>query len=121
VSDDGAPEHEWAEMMQVRVIDRSGRVEPMPPIMADTLPIKLVDRAFGRLESRRPFPELGLGAAYIETAALNRENKGPSVWTPTGAPALFNSKVDYELLRSVAAYFDRNVKSFLDTPARDPE
>lgn len=121
VSDDGAPEHEWTEMMQARILDREGRVELMPPVMVDTLPMRLVQRAFGRLDSRRPFPELGLGAAFIAASNWDQQNKEPSVWTPTGAAASLNEKVDEKLLRSVAAYFDGNFKSFLDTPARDPE
>lgn len=64
VSDD-SPEHEWQEFERVRVIDNKGRVERVSPIRLDVMPMKLIYRAFGRLEGHRKWPELGLAAAYV--------------------------------------------------------
>ena len=118
VSDD-SPEHAWQEVNRARVIDKKGTAELLPPARIDTMPMNLIHRAFGRLESRQAWPELGLAAAYVLASAFSLQGTGGASWQSQVRPAGKN-EMNIDLLSSVGEYFDTNASSFLDHPRFDP-
>lgn len=119
VSDD-SPEHEWQEFERVRVIDNKGTVERVSPIRLDVMPMKLIHRAFGRLEGRKTWPELGLAAAYVLAETFSVRGPAGASWMPRACPAERND-MSCDLLSAVGEYFEANASSFLDNPRFDPD
>ncbi|MNQ83351.1 hypothetical protein D3C85_984280 [compost metagenome] len=118
VSDD-SPEHAWQEVQRARVIDKKGTAEWLAPARIDTMPMNLIHRAFGRLESRQTWPELGLAAAYVLASSFCLQKGLGASWQPQVSPAERN-EMSLDLLSSVGEYFDANASSFLDNPRFDP-
>lgn len=118
VSDD-SPEVAWQELQRVRVIDKMGTAERLAPVRIDTMPMNLIQRAFGRLESREAWPELGLAAAYVFSGAFCSQGRTGTSWQPLARAAARN-EMNLSLLSAVAKYFDANASSFLDNPRFDP-
>jgi hypothetical protein len=118
VSDD-SPEVAWQEVQRARVIDKKGTAERLSPIRIDTMPMNLINRAFGRLESRQTWPELGLAAAYVFSGAFCPQGRAATSWQPLASPATRN-EMNLSLLSAVAEYFHENASSFLDNPRFDP-
>lgn len=113
---DQSPEAAWQEKHVVRVLDSNGRVSHPEPIMIDYMPADLINRAIGRLESRRDtnpnFNKLGLLASYISDHGN---------WTPSGSAAALNPKTSQDLLDAVANYYHRHPNRFLKTLRWPPE
>lgn len=120
---DMSPEHAWRAMGRAQVIDKKGQVKILPPIPVDWLPIDLMKRAFGRLcLVSGDCQEIGLVAAFMGVSddEIIGASRQMSVWMPETRKSLRNQNIARDLLKSVASYFDRNWKSFLNCPRYDP-
>lgn len=123
VTDDISPREVWREMGVARILDSDGRVEFLPNIDHDMMPIDLMHRAMGRLEALTPGSELGLIVAYLgrtkeELVGIDERS---SMYLPDCRRALLNQKPSMELLHSVAACFEKYHQRFLDNPRHDPK
>lgn len=115
---DTSPESAWREMGVAEKIDDDGRVKILPNIMTDMMPADLMNRGLGRLRANRRIPELGLLAAYLETAP--RAGFGNSFWFPEGMAARFNPKVTTDTLERIGDFYHANVGRFIMTPRFPP-
>ncbi len=121
ISDDSPPSS-WELMHAYRILDRAGRVERIPDQRVDTLPMKLMDRTYGRLLANAPDPDLGLAAVYM----VKPTKSGSAIlapdryWLPDCRPASVNSSWRKETVDLVADYVERHPTAFLATPRFDP-
>ncbi len=121
ISDESPPEA-WKEMLGCTVLDSSGRVSEPKPVLVDTMPMMLIDRALGRLLANSPNSELGLVSAYMGRWREEGRSILPSNgrWFPSGRPAQLNSKSDIEAMMKVYRFYGDNIMSFIRIPRFDP-
>ena len=108
VSDDAPPEN-WREVQVTRLLDESGRCEPLRTVKADLMPADLIRRSFGRLCAIERDGTLGVVAAYVGRRG---------VWQPEGRPCAPNEKSNQQVLDAIHSYYGVNWDSFVDTPRR---
>ena len=119
---DGSPEHAWRTMGRAEVLDGyTGRARLLPDAPHDMLPSDLMERAYGRLVANSRNKDHGLGAVYLEkwSEELGRFDMN-GFWFPNCRRAEPNGAVSDELMESVGRYYQRNARTFLATPSRDP-
>lgn len=118
---DRSPREMWRKMNVARVLDSDGRVEFLPSILADWLPIDLMNRSFGRLvKATSEQTRIGLVAAYLGSDDDEIAKRAKPMWFPATRKAQLNPDTQRSLLTSVADLFTRAPQLFLDNPRYDP-
>jgi len=117
VSDDSPPEA-WEEMSAFRVLDSSGRVAGPETHRVDTMPISLMNRAFGRLLSNCPDDHLGLVAAYLGKWREDERSISPNsgFWFPNGREAELSPNYSIAAMTAVCSYYERARLRFFESP-----
>ena len=107
---DQSPEDKWKEVMMSRVINAdTGEIELIGTVKQDLMPVDLMERAYGRLNTNCPNDNLGLLASYLEL----KETKGK--WFPEGRSSNFNAKSSKDTLDKIADFYYRHFELFMDT------
>jgi hypothetical protein len=113
---DSSPREAWRRMMAAAVINSEGEVGEND---IDAMPIDLIQRVYGRLESNCLVPTIGLLSAYINHPQVVETKSGRTTWIPEGREAAQNSFSAF-LLDALERYYLRNSSSFIAIPRFDP-
>jgi hypothetical protein len=114
---DSSPRSAWSEMMAVKILDDQGNCSSPGPVWIDALPLKLIERAFGRLsKAGTKDDEIGLVAAYVGRMGRQVEPSKPGTWTAEHRAAGTNPRLSRNLLASIADYFEAHPEWWLETP-----
>ena len=114
-----SPEDAWEEMMGYQVLDQYGKVGEQFFQRIDTLPIQLINRAYGRLEKACKRAELGLTSAFVRYAnpeVARRHAK--STWYAEGREAQRSPRASPDLMRAVGRLFATAPEIWFDNPRR---
>ncbi len=119
---DQSPEHAWEPMMRTLVLDEEGRCAPLENVLVDKMPYNLMARAIDRLRSTRKNPAIGLVAAFFgaSDADFLGRPRGDNMWYPDVLKGQRNANMKLSTLHSVANFFERDCRQFMDTPRFDP-
>lgn len=107
---DNSPVSAWEGLMAAKVLDvETGRLRIFESIRVDTMPSNLISRSFGRLQANCTHKSLGLLAAHISFDS-------GGFWSPLTKPAEKNTRVSSVALNSIAEFYAKNFRQFMDTP-----
>lgn len=109
VVSDRSPESEFVEYISVKLVD--DQIGEMCPVRADPLPIRLTDRAFGRLEANARDCRIGLFAECMH---------GEGVYLPCGRPCGYFGYTK-ECVTSLAQFYNKETDMFFRLPRYAPE
>lgn len=109
VSDQSPPDHH-EEMSIARIVDTdSESVEFSGKRMMDMMPMRLMERSFGRLKANCQISHLGLLASYIHA-----DKRG--YWFPIGRSALKNPNSSLQFQEKLGEFYQSNVDRFINIP-----
>jgi hypothetical protein len=104
---DDSPRSSWSSILKTQVIDaNSGRVREPWPVLADLLPMRLIQRSFGRLKAIPNRMSLGFFATHV----------GKVRWNPSGRKAIRNPAMSLEMINAIRNYYELYADRFLDAP-----
>jgi hypothetical protein len=110
VTSDISPKEAWKSVGRARVL-KDDKVELLPDVDADWLPVDLVRRSFGRLAANCTRPEIGLVAAYVNDRLSKRDRN--LFWLPLCRRVLPNPKFDPSVARLVGQFYEQHSHRFL--------
>lgn len=114
---DQSPSHAWQEMTAFKVLNANGSIgEPLDQ-RVDTLPVSLIERAYGRLLKACPHPEIGLLSAFVRYAAFElAEQYKHATWFAEGRGAAGHPHPNTELLERIGDLFEARPEWWFDNP-----
>lgn len=113
---DISPSQSWQEML-VGTVQSDETISGLTECFADPLPLKLLDRALGRLVHHRTDEHIGVLAHYVATRHHNDMNDFcDGMYQPTGKVCTINPKTNPQLIAGMTAYYQQNWRWFLNTP-----
>lgn len=118
---DASPVDAWRKAYSFKVLDDFGRVGERVEAQVDFMPMDLVARVFGRLNSMCLRPDLGLASVYVRRLDQGLlPSKPAQTWNTECRAAGLNQRTRPELLRAIGDLFQRAPERWLDTPRFDP-
>lgn len=113
---DISPSQSWQEIL-VGTVQSNDTIVGLTKCFSDPLPIKLLDRALGRLIHHRTDEHIGVLAHYVATRQHNGMNDFcEGMYQPTGQVCTINPKTNPQLIAGMTAYYQQNWRWFLNTP-----
>lgn len=116
---DESPEKEWRPMKLLRVVNSDGLCQFLPDVNVDCMPMDLMRRAIGKMQTARPNPFIGLAAVYLGSDDAQITGHG-STWHPETMPASPITKINTALLDRIADLLEKRPAAFMDIPRYDP-
>ncbi len=115
---DRSPEEAWEDVPAYRIINDQGKAESAGMERMDTMPWRLIERAFGRLTKNAGTELIGLSATYVDTGRPgskdNTEING--FHFPLCKKCQENPNFSENNMSILGDFFENNSRRFLMTP-----